>query len=110
MSTFLRSTFDRHRFDPPLNIAMAPSMEQGIEVIIPAAPLLTMPTAPVKIQFAPEIITGLGSMLLALKNRSSHLRIQARAPRSLKIPRSKQGCVGIIEAMEPIVIKPYCLG
>ena len=32
-------------FDP-LNKAMAPSMEQGIEVIIPSAPLLTMSTSP----------------------------------------------------------------
>ena len=35
---------------------MTPSMEQGIEVIM-----------------LPEIITGLGNMFLALKNRSSHL-------------------------------------
>ena len=65
---------------------MTPSMEQGIEVIM-----------------LPEIITGLGNMFLALKNRSSHLRIQVRAPRSLKNPRSKQGRVGIIKAMKPIV-------
>ena len=71
---------------PLLRIAMTPSMEQGIEVIM-----------------LPEIITGLGNMFLALKNRSSHLRIQVRAPRSLKNPRSKQGRVGIIKAMKPIV-------
>ena len=63
-----------------------------------------------KIQFAPEITIGLGSVLLALKNRSSYLRIQARAPRSLKNPKSKQGCAENIEAMEPIVTKAYCLG
>jgi len=62
-----------------------------------------------KIQFAPEITIGLGSVLLALKNRSSYLRIQARAPRSLKNPKSKQGRAENIEAMEPNVTKGLLL-
>lgn len=44
------------------------------------------------VQFAPEIILCPGSVLLTLKDRIGRLTIQARAPRSLKLPRSSAHC------------------
>lgn len=64
---------------------------------------------PFPIQFAPEIILCLQSVLLVLKNRIGCLRIQARASRSLKSPRSKQGCVKNTKGIETIATKSYCL-
>lgn len=66
-------------------------MEQAIEAIIASfsPEIVGVNEAPMRVQFTPEIILCPGSVLLTLKNRISCLRIQARAPRSLKLPRSK---------------------
>lgn len=70
---------------------MMVSMERAIEVIIASfsPKIVGVNEAPMKVQFAPKIILCPGSVLLTLKNRIGRLRIQARAPRSLKLPRSK---------------------
>lgn len=54
-----------------------------------------------KLIFSSEIMLCLQSMLLVLKKRTSDLRIQVRAPRSLKNPRSKQGHAENTKGIEP---------